>query len=66
MTTLTITIPEDRHLKLKEMAERFRVTPEELVRVSIEEILTRPEEAFQQAVDFILKKNAELYRRLAA
>ncbi len=64
MTTLTITIPEDHHLKLKEMAERFRVTPEELVRFSIEEILTRPEEAFQQAADFVLKKNAELYRRL--
>jgi len=50
---------------LKQMATRFGVMPEELVRVSIEELLTRPEEAFERAVDYVLKKNAELYWRLA-
>jgi predicted transcriptional regulator len=65
MTNLTITIPEDRLQKLKELAARFRVTPEELVQMSLEEILARPEESFQQAVNYVLKKNAELYRRLA-
>jgi antitoxin FitA len=52
-------------LKLKEIADRFHVTPEELVQVSVNEILTRPEEAFQRALSYVLKKNAELYRRLA-
>ncbi len=66
MTNITITIPDDRLLKLKEMAARFQVTPEELVRVSLEEILTRPEDAFQRAANYVLKKNAELYQRLAA
>lgn len=48
------------------MATRFRVRPEELVRVGIEELLMRPEtESFQHAVTAVLKKNAELYRRLA-
>jgi hypothetical protein len=65
MTTITIAIPDDRLLKLKERATRFSVSPEELVRVSIEELLSRPDEAFQHAVRYILKKNAELYRRLA-
>jgi hypothetical protein len=65
MTTITIALPDDRLLKLKEMANRFGVVPEELVRVSIEELLTRPEEAFERAVDYVFKKNAELYRRLA-
>ena len=65
MTNITITVPDDRLLKLKEIAARLQVTPEELVRVSIEEILTRPEEAFQRAVNYVLQKNAELYRRLA-
>jgi len=65
MTNITIAVPDDRLLKLKEIAARLQVTPEELVRVSIEEILTRPEEAFQRAVDYVLQKNAELYRRLA-
>jgi hypothetical protein len=65
MTTITITLPDDRLLKLKERATRFSVSPEELVRVSIEELLSRPDEAFQRAVNYVLEKNAELYRRLA-
>jgi hypothetical protein len=66
MDTITIALPDDRLLELKERATRFSISPEELVRVSIEELLTRPDEAFQNAVDYVLKKNAELYRRLAA
>jgi hypothetical protein len=65
MTTLAITLPEERLLKVKEMAARLGVTPEELARVSLEELLSRPDEAFQRAVDYVLKKNTELYRRLA-
>jgi hypothetical protein len=65
MNTITITLPDDRLLKLRETATHLNVSPEELVRVSIEELLTRPEEAFQRAVDYVLKKNAELYWRLA-
>lgn len=65
MTTITITLPDDSLLKLKEQAIRFNISPEELVRVSIEELLSRPDEAFQRAVNYVLKKNAELYRRLA-
>ena len=64
MTTITITLPEDRLLKLREKAVHCGVTPEQLVRVSIEEFLARPEEAFQQAADYVLKKNEALYRCL--
>ena len=65
MSTLTITLPEDRLAKLREIAERFNIKPEDMARVSVEELLTRPEESFQRAADYILDKNAELYRRLA-
>ena len=65
MSAITITIPDDRLLKLKELASRLSVTPEELVRVSIDDLLGRPDEAFDRAVDRVLEKNAELYRRLA-
>ncbi len=65
MTTITITLPDDRLHQLKEIAARFQVTPEELARVGVEELLGRPDDAFQQAADHVLKKNAELYRRLA-
>lgn len=65
MTQFTIALPDDRLLKLKELAARLRITPEDLVRASIEDLVTRPEGEFQRATDFVLKKNAELYRRLA-
>jgi hypothetical protein len=65
MTSITISLPEDRLEKLKEAAERLRITPEDLVRVSIEALLARPDDEFQQAVQYVLDKNAELYRRLA-
>jgi predicted transcriptional regulator len=64
MSDITISLPEDRMSKLKEMASGLGTTPEELVRASVEDLLDRPEE-FQEAVGYVLKKNAELYRRLA-
>ena len=65
MSSITINLPDDSLNKLQEAADRLGVTPEELVRVSIEELLSQPEESFKQAIDYVLKKNAELYRRLA-
>jgi hypothetical protein len=65
MSTITVALPEERLVKLNELARELGVVPEELVRVSIEELLTRPEPEFEQAVNYVLKKNTELYRRLA-
>jgi antitoxin FitA len=65
MSTLTITLDDERLAKLREIAARFNLAPEDLARVSVEELLTWPEESFRHAADHILRKNAELYRRLA-
>jgi hypothetical protein len=65
MRTITVTLSDDHLLKLKETAARYSVSLEELVQASVEDLLSRPEEAFQRAVDYVLEKNAELYRRLA-
>jgi hypothetical protein len=65
MSTITVALPEEHLVKLNEMARRLGVVPEDLVRVSIEELLARPEADFEQTVDYVLTKNAELYRRLA-
>jgi predicted transcriptional regulator len=65
MTSITISLPEDRLAKLREIAARLNVTPEDLARVGIEELLTRPDETFKQAAEYVLRKNSELYRRLA-
>ena len=66
MTTITIELPSERLQKLQEMSLKFGVSMEELVRVSVEDMLTQPEEQFRQAAQYVLKKNAELYKRLAA
>lgn len=65
MSTLTITLDDERLAKLREIAERFHLKAEDLARVGIEELLAWPEESFRHAADHILHKNAELYRRLA-
>lgn len=65
MSSITISLPEKRLEELKEVASRFGVTTEELVRYSIEDILSQPDEASQSAIRYVLDKNADLYRRLA-
>jgi 16S rRNA U516 pseudouridylate synthase RsuA-like enzyme len=65
METITITMPDNRIGQLKEMASDFNVTLEELIRLSIESMLLQPETSFQQAMDYTLNKNRELYQRLA-
>lgn len=65
MHTITITISDDRLVKLQQTATRLGVSLEELILMGVEEVLNQPEETFQGAVDYVLKKNAELYQRLA-
>lgn len=65
MSELTISLPEIDLARLTERADRLGLTPEELVRASIDELLSEPDEALRQTIDYVLTKNAELYRRLA-
>jgi hypothetical protein len=50
VSSITIALPEDRLVELNEMTRQLGVVPEELVRVSIEELLTCPEAEFQQGL----------------
>lgn len=65
MSNITITLSDDLLSKLHERATQLGITPEELVHAGIEELLTLPDEDFQRSMDYVLKKNTELYRRLA-
>ncbi len=66
METITITVTNDRLTKLKEVAADFDVTLEELVRLSVENLLLQPEVVFQRAMEYTLDKNRELYQRLGS
>ena len=65
MTTVTIDIPEERFHVLSQRAKALGITTEDLIRLSITELLMRPVPEVQQAIDYVVQKNAELYRRLA-
>jgi predicted transcriptional regulator len=65
MSSITINLTDEHFSKLREIANHLGVSPEDLARMSIEELIAQPEEDFERAADYVLKKNAELYRRLA-
>ncbi len=65
MEELTITLPEETAARLKAAARTSGVKPEEFVRASLEERLAKVDGKFIQAMNYVLKKNAELYLRLA-
>ena len=65
MTTITIPLPDNRWQQLETWAKQAGVSPEELARASLEEWLAQPRPDFRQAAEHVLRKNAELYRRLA-
>jgi predicted transcriptional regulator len=65
MATITIDLPENQAKKLQELAQAAGTTPEALVLAGVEEWLTRPEAEFSEVAAYVLRKNAELYRRLA-
>lgn len=65
MTQLTISISEDRLARLKELAARFAVKPEDLLLASLDDLISRPDAEFKRAMAYVLDKNAELYSKLA-
>jgi predicted DNA-binding protein len=65
MPLLTISLLEEPMARLQELANKAGATPEELVQASVEKWLSKQKEDFILAAEYVLEKNAELYRRLA-
>jgi 16S rRNA U516 pseudouridylate synthase RsuA-like enzyme len=65
MVTVTVTLSEDRFEKLQDLAKQFNIPVEQLLRVSFEELIARPQEDFQRALEYVLETYKELYKRLA-
>ena len=65
MNNLVIPIPDELFVKLQEIAESYQITPEEFVSVTLKDRLAQPEDDFHRVVKVVLKKNTELYHRLA-
>lgn len=65
MASIIIDLPDSQFQKLQDLARVYGMPPEALLRASIEEWLSSPKSDFTQAAEYVLNKNAELYRRLA-
>jgi hypothetical protein len=62
---IAIELSDPQESRLRERAKALGVAPEELAKAAVEDLLETPDEEFASAADHVLKKNAELYRRLA-
>jgi hypothetical protein len=63
--TLNLEFDDQQTQRLREAAQRLNVSVDELAKAAINDLLAKPESDFERAASHILKKNAELYRRLA-
>ena len=65
MASITIDLPDNQFQKLQDLAKVYGIPAEVLLRASIEDWLSSPKSDFTEAAEYVLNKNAELYRRLA-
>jgi hypothetical protein len=62
---LTIELSSAEADRLRQEAERLGLAPEDLARAAIADLLAPRDEDFKVAAERVLRKNEELYRRLA-
>jgi len=62
---IRIPLADDQMAQLREVAERYGIAPEEIARLSLEDLLSRSDESIQAQIDHVIEKNKELYQRLA-
>jgi hypothetical protein len=63
--TISIKLPEDAERRLAETAKRLNVRIEDLAAAVVLDLVALPGEDFEAAAQRVLKKNRDLYRRLA-
>lgn len=62
---LTIELSPAQTDRLRQEAERLGLAPEDLARAAIADLLATRDDEFKAAAERVLRKNEELYRRLA-
>ena len=62
---ISVELSADESELLASTACRLGVRPEELARATLSDALSRDNEEFHKAAEYVIKKNESLYRRLA-
>ena len=65
MAEVKISLSPDELKRLEDIGRQEGLTVEQVAKLGIQDLMNQPDEAFRLAAERILKKNAELYRRLA-
>lgn len=65
MASITIDLSDSQFQKLQDLATVHGVAIEVLLKASLEDWLNSQKSEFAEAANYVLTKNAELYRRLA-
>jgi hypothetical protein len=58
-------LSDEKIKKLREKAEEYGLPPKKLLEAGIEDFLNQPDEQFKEDLNYILRKNSELYERLS-
>jgi hypothetical protein len=58
-------LPPAEAARLQEEADRLGIPPSDLARAAVADLLANRDEEFRAAAERVLRKNHELYRRLA-
>jgi len=62
---ITIDLSPAQSERLRHEAERLGLAPEDLARAALADLLVTRDDDFRAAAERVLRKNEELYRRLA-
>ncbi len=62
---ITIDLNKEQVKQLEQLAKRLSVHPSELVRIALNDFLSRPSEDFRRSAHHVVEKNEELYKRLS-
>ena len=65
MTTISIQLDEAQSNRLRDLARELKVDADDLAKAAINDLVSRPAKDFESAIQRVMAKNRELYRRLA-
>ncbi len=63
--TITLSLTEPQEKAVRQLAAELRLSVEDVARLALLDLLGRGDDDFESAAEHVLKKNAELYRRLS-
>ena len=65
MVTLTISLSDEEMRRLDGLGKGEGLTVEQMVRLSVRDFISQPDESFLMAAKRVISKNSDLYRRLS-